>query len=726
MKDENIALDVTGMSCTNCALTISKYLEKQGMGNVYVDFIQGKVKFSLAYNAKVQDIIKGINSLGYQVVNSADVLSNVSGDVVRWSGFAIPPPNLNTIEGRFYLCVIFTVPLLLHMFLNNGVLHNPIVQLILCIPVIIIGMKQFGKSAFNSIKSGIPNMDVLITLGSLSAFIYSLFGTIIYYNTDQLHNFLFYETAATIITIIMLGNMIESRSVKQTTTAIKDLTAIQPSKAKMIVGEFNKNEIIEVDINSIAPFDVLLVNNGDKIPVDGEIIFGDATIDESMITGESMPVEKKKGDKVIGGTILVNGSIKMLAKKVGKDTVLSQIIELVKNAQSSKPKIQRVGDKVSAIFVPAVVLIAIITFIISATIAKLSITASLLDSIAVLVISCPCAMGLATPTALMVGIGRAAKNGILIKGGETIENFATIKTIVFDKTGTLTTGKFKIDKIETFGIEENEIKGMLYHIEKHSSHPIAKSLVNECKAFANDFMGNTLIEFKEEKGLGISAKDNAGTTYLISSYQGAKDLTTDATHSLYICRNRDLIATIDLTDELKLNAKETITELKKKGIKTILLSGDSNYKCQQIANDLGMDAFYGEQSPSQKIEVISKLVKEAPTAMVGDGINDAPALTKATVGISMSNATQVAINSAQIIILNSSDLSFVIKALNLSKHTLLTIKQNLFWAFFYNIIAIPFAAIGMLSPMIAAMSMGFSDVIVVGNSLRLNLKKIFS
>lgn len=717
MKEQKVSLDVKGMSCTNCALTISRFLEKQGLQNVYVDFIQGKVNFSLSDSLTMPGIVKGINDLGYQVLKPANESTTENKKIVF---------SLTTIEGRFYFFLIFTIPLLLHMFLPFEILHNPIFQLALCLPVIIVGMMQFGRSALSSLRTGMPNMDVLITIGSLSAFIYSLVGTILFYNTNLIHQYLFYETAATIITLIMLGNMIESRSVKQTTNAIKELTAIQPKKAKMIIGEIGKNEIVEVDISNIQHFDVLLVNSGDKIPVDGEIIFGDASIDESMITGESMPQEKIKGNKVIGGTTVLSGSIKVLAQKVGEETVLSQIIELVKNAQQSKPSIQRLGDKVSAIFVPAVVSIALITFLLSALAFKISITHSLLNSIAVLVISCPCAMGLATPTALMVGIGRAAKNGILIKGGDTIENFATIKTIVFDKTGTLTTGKFKISKIETFGIDEAKLKGMLYHIEKHSSHPIALSLIQECKTFANNFPSDTLSDFKEEKGLGMSAKDNQGNIYFVGSYQYAKEITKDDTHSLYIIKNKELLAQIDLEDEIKLNAASTVAELKQKGIKTIMLSGDNRFKCEKIAKEIGIDEVYAEQTPSQKIEVISRLVKESPTAMVGDGINDAPALAKATVGISMSTATQVAINSAQIIILNANDLSFIIKALNISHHTLLTIKQNLFWAFFYNVIAIPFAAFGFLSPMIAALSMAFSDVIVVGNSLRLNLKRIFS
>ncbi|MBA3704975.1 MAG: heavy metal translocating P-type ATPase, partial [Bacteroidetes bacterium] len=342
--------------------------------------------------------------------------------------------------------------------------------------------------------------------------------------------------------------------------------------------------------------------------------------------------------------------------------------------------------------------------------------------IAVLVISCPCAMGLATPTAVMVGIGRAAKRGILIKGGNTLEEFAKINTIVFDKTGTLTTGNFKIKNINYFNsTDKKEVAEILFQLEQHSSHPIAKSLITELKGTEISKKFNSI---KEEKGLGVSATDTENNTYKIGSYKIASHLTQENDHNIYVLKNNQLIATLDIEDDLKTNTVSTIAVLHRQGIKTILLSGDHQKKCEALAKKINIDKIYCEQSPSQKLILIDQLVSKYPTAMAGDGVNDAPALAKATVGISISNATQVAIQSAQIILLKNNDLAALSEAYLISKHTLITIKQNLFWAFFYNIIAIPVAALGLLNPMIGALTMALSDVIVIGNSIRLKNKKL--
>lgn len=678
-----------------------------------MNFAMGEARFSIEDEKKIPALLKGIHKLGYTASVPTHAHTHSTSE-------------LSSVEKKFYLSLIFTIPLFSHMFLPFHFLHNPLVQLALCIPVVIIGILSFGKSAWGSLKSGVPNMDVLITIGSNAAFFYSLAGTISYYGTAQMEQYLFYETAATIISLVLLGNVLEHRSIKQTTTAIEDLSKMQVGKAKKLVqGASANNEYTEVKYEDIVKEDILLVNTGDKIPVDGEIIWGEASVDESMISGESVPVEKNIGEKVIGGTLVIKGNVKVKAEKVGNETILAGIIELVKNAQNSKPSIQRLGDKVSAIFVPVVTLVSIITFLLSHFVFDISIQKALMSSIAVLVISCPCAMGLATPTAVMVGIGRAAKNGILIKGGTTLENFAGIKTIVFDKTGTLTTGNFIIKKINCFNEDGNKVKSILYNLEQHSSHPIAKSIVLNLTGFQNLLGLNFEIkEIKEEKGLGIFATDTQDNHYQIGSYSIAQNLTKDNSHTVYLVRNNVLLATVDIEDEIKSNAKETITALKQSGIKTILLSGDSLSKCEEIAKAMGIDEVYAERLPHQKLELIEKFVSNAPTAMVGDGINDAPALAKATIGISLSNATQVAIHSAQIILLKG-DLSYIPKALSISKHTLLTIKQNLFWAFLYNVVAIPIAAVGLLSPMIGALSMAFSDVVVIGNSIRLKTKKIF-
>jgi Cu+-exporting ATPase len=705
----HITLLIEGMDCANCAVGITKDLQKRGLEEVNVNFATGEASFILADRSKLPEVIEGIHSIGYKVVDSKTRADNEG--------------KLSSIEKYFYFTLPFTIPLFFcHMiFSHDFFLNRPVVQLILCLPVFVIGIIQFGKSAWNSLKTGVPNMDVLIFIGSSSAFIYSIAGMYMYWGSDKLHDFMFFETTATIITLVLLGNVFEHRSVKQTTTALKELTAIQVSKAKLVSLHLGKEIINEINYSDIHKGAILLVNTGDKIPVDGEIISGDAGIDESMITGESLAVEKSSGDKVIGGTILIHGHIKMRAENVGDETILAKIIELVKKAQFAKPSIQKLGDKISAVFVPVVLGIAILTFLISFFLFHITFRDAMMHSIAVMVISCPCAMGLATPTAVMVGIGRAAKKGILIKGGSTLEEFAKIKTVVFDKTGTLTTGEFRISDIQVLdGFKIDEARELLFNLEQYSSHPIARSITAELK-------GSVIKKFnniQEEKGIGVSARDELDNKYLIGSYKIAKHLTKDNAHNIYMLKNDRLIATVDLEDKTKANIKETIDKFHNSGIKTVMLSGDSDRKCRILAEKINIQEVYSEQLPEQKLSVLEELNKEASTAMVGDGVNDAPALAKATVGVSLSNATQVAIQSAQIVLLKNNDLSQLYDAYLISKHTLITIKQNLFWAFFYNVIAIPVAALGFLSPTMGALIMAFSDVIVIGNSIRLKTKKL--
>lgn len=703
---KNTTLHVEGMTCANCALGIKKQLIKKGLENVNVSFSTGEVVYENNTNINIREIKKSINQLGYKVVDLPKTHSGIS-----------------SIEKKFYVSLLFTVPLFLHMFLpHNSILNNlnnGLMQLGLCIPVFLIGFFHFGKSAIGSLKSGVPNMDVLIVIGSSAAFIYSIFGIYFFYGTHEAHNYLFFETAATIITLVLLGNVLEHRSVSQTTTAIKELSQIQQSEAKKIMPD---GSIAVIAYDAIQVGDVIQVNSGDRIAVDGEIIKGSATIDESMISGESTPVEKTLGSKVIGGTILMDGTMQFSAEKVGNETVLSKIIEMVKNAQQDQPNIQRLGDKISAIFVPIVLAIALITFLVAYFGFDISMQQALMQSIAVLVISCPCAMGLATPTAVMVGIGRAAKKGILIKGGSTLELFANAKNIVFDKTGTLTTGKFIIKKTQLYElIDEQDLKNILFSVEQHSSHPIAKSIVEYLKPDAKLLFFTSI---KEIKGVGLEATDTDKNTYQVGSFRIDETQTNNKNHAIFVFKNSQLIAGVDIEDELKKNVPATISLLNAQGLNTILLSGDNHLKCEELAAKVNIKTIYSQQLPEQKLAKIDALEKTAPTVMVGDGINDAPALTKASVGISMSKATQVAVQSAQIVLLNDKDLSQVYEAYLISKHTLKTIKQNLFWAFFYNVLAIPVAAFGFLNPMVAALAMAFSDVIVVGNSIRLKTKKM--
>jgi Cu+-exporting ATPase len=520
--------------------------------------------------------------------------------------------------------------------------------------------------------------------------------------------------------LILLGNYLEHIAVHRTTSAIDELVHMQKITARKIISDAENGEtIVEVESARIRHDDILLVNAGEKIPVDGELVWGQGSFDESMISGESIPLEKDTGDRLIGGTVLLSGSIKMKATAIGKETVLSQIIEMVKNAQQDKPQLQTLADKISAVFVPVVISIALVTFAVSFWLVGTGFQHSLMNSIAVLVIACPCALGLAIPTAVVVGVGRVAKNGILIKGASTIQKIIGVKQIVFDKTGTLTTGTFRIKTIHPFGNEEKDIRSILYALELHSAHPIARSLVNELKGHEDIH----LSEFKEEKGIGISAKDESGNSWMAGSCRITGKDDAEKGHDIYLMRNKEIFAAVDLEDVVKPDAKETIAYLRSKGVRTILLSGDRQNKCESLAQQLGLDEVYFEKLPSEKLQIIETLVKNGDVAMVGDGINDAPALAKATVGISLSNATQVAIQSAQVVLLKGK-LSLLIRTWSISRLTLNVIKQNLFWAFFYNIIAIPIAAVGLLNPMIAAASMAFSDVIVVLNSLRLRSRRL--
>ena len=696
-KGDKITILVDGMTCSNCALGIKKHLISKGLKNPEVSFSTSEVSYnSDKYSEnQVKDFIK---NLGYTIIEKDNKI------------------KYSVQEKLFLFSSIFTLPLLLHMFLPQGsILHEPIVQFIICTPVFVCGFYFFGKSALKSIKSATLNMDVLITLGSTAAYIYSTYGCFFYNGTEDAHNFLFFETSATIITLVLLGNVLEKRSVKQTTTSIEELSNIQITQAKI---ERN-GEVLLLEFNEIKVNDILIVSSGDKIAVDGIIIEGTASVDESMITGESIPIDKSIDDHVIGGTILLSGSIKIKAKKVGKDTLLSNIIGLVKNAQNNQPKIQKIGDKVSAFFIPFVILVSLLTFIFSYYVFNIEFVDSMLRSIAVLVISCPCAMGLATPTAVMVGIGRAAKNGILIKGGNTLEKFASIKHMLFDKTGTITTGRFKIKSINVFNNDENFIKNIIYNIELHSSHPIATSLVSELKNFSNKLI---LSDINEEKGVSISAKYN-NDIYKIGSERILNE-ELESVHDLYLLKNDILITTIDISDEIKTDTNKIIKSLNNIGVNTSLISGDKESKCADVSNEMSFQSIYSHKLPHEKLEIIKKYNRKYNTAMIGDGINDSPALSEATIGISISDSTGVAIQSSDIILLNKNNLNQLPLAFKISKHTFLTIKQNLFWAFSYNIIAIPLAALGYLNPMWAALFMAFSDLVVVGNSIRLKYKKL--
>ena len=699
--EKAIECKVDGMTCGNCAMSITNYLSKQGAKNAVANASTGDVTFTIEDESKLDQLYAGIEGLGFKVnLNAKD-------DGLTQS----------KIKPLLLISIIFWIPLMAHMFSSWSPLHNPFVQLVLTLPVYAIGVYYFGASALRSLKNGIPNMDVLVFIGSTAAFLYSLVGW--YLHPEHAHQYLFFETTASIITLVLAGNFLEEYSVRSTASSIKDLMKYQKTKAKIIFTDsIGKETIQEIDNEFVKVNDILQVNTGDKIPVDGFIIRGEGSLDESMMTGESLPVLKSISEHVIGGTILHEGSIRMKTTAVGSGTALSNIIKLVNQAQAAKPAMQRLADKISAIFVPAVVGISILTFVINYFALHLSVEASMMRSIAVLVISCPCAMGLATPAAVMVGLGRAARNGILIKGGDTLEKFKDIKQFVFDKTGTLTTGKLIIDTFSST-LSDDEFKAIVVSLEQHSSHPIAKSILS------NWTIENTIsfTNIEEEKGIGIHATDSDNNLWTIGSYRILKEKTDEKRHDLYLLKNKLLVGWIDLKDELREGTKEVIATLNNEGYKTILLSGDRKEKCERIASELNIQEVYSEFLPHEKMQQLDSLMAIAPTAMVGDGINDAPSLAKATIGISLSDATHIAMQSANVILLKN-NLSNLPAAIGLGKHTFLTIKQNLFWAFFYNVIAIPIAAAGLLTPTWGAAIMGLSDVVLILNSLRLRYKKV--
>ncbi len=456
------------------------------------------------------------------------------------------------------------------------------------------------------------------------------------------------------------------------------------------------------------------------MPADCKILWGEADVNEAIITGESIPVHKEKKDTLIGGSMITNGTVKAQVTAAGNDTVLSGIINLVKQAQGEKPPVQLLADKISAVFVPVVLGIAAVTLIANWIILA-DFTAALMRSIAVLVIACPCAMGLATPAAIAVGLGRGARKGILFRNATSLELFKDIKQVVFDKTGTLTTGEFAIGNFQLANTEINEevFKRIVYSLEKYSNHPIAKSISKEWKI--KDEMSWKKIE--EIKGKGMKAEDKEGNIYQAGSFAIAQQLTNDDKHNVYIIKNDRLLGWIDVNDEIRAEAKAVIDFLHSKNIRTILLSGDRYEKTKQLGDQLGIDEVIAEQSPEQKLQKISELNSATPTVMIGDGINDAPALAKATIGISMSDASHIAMQTAQVVLMNNG-LKNLPTALGLGKHTYITIKQNLFWAFAYNIVAIPIAAFGFLTPTFGALAMGFSDVVLAINSGRLFIKKV--
>jgi len=708
---EKIQWKVEGMTCANCALAVHKYLEKEGARNIAVSVINGDVSFEVNGNAHPGSLAKGVQTMGYQVSDKGAAATAKK----TW---------LSTHYQRFLFCLPFTLLLNLHMLamllpsLHHTavmqVLMNPWVQLGLTLPPFFVGMRYFGRSAIKSLRNGVPNMNVLITIGSTSAFVYSLIGLLM----GRAGEFLFFETAATILTLVFFGEHLEHLSVQSTQRALKDLVKSQKVMANMIAFDDQHQELIfPIESTQLKVGDLVLINSGEQVPADCKILWGDVQVNEAILTGESLPVARGKKDPLIGGSVLEAGTAKAMVTAVGQDTTLSRILQMVNQAQGEKPPVQQLADRISAIFVPAVLAIAVLTFIIN-WLALGAFTPALMRSIAVMVIACPCAMGLATPAAIAVGLGRAARNGVLFRNARSLELFQNIRQMVFDKTGTLTTGKFRVAAFQS-EMPEEDFKRLVYSLEKHSAHPLAKSIAALWKT------GGELRwkRIEEVKGKGMVATDAEGNEWSAGSWATVQHLTKDEQHNIYVVKNGALVGWIDLADELRPEAPEVIRYFKSKGIHTVLLSGDRYAKTKAVADQLGIDEVIAEKSPAEKLEFVAQLTAERPTVMLGDGINDAPALAKATIGVSMSEATQIAVQSAQVVLMNSG-LNKLPLALGLGRHTYGTIRGNLFWAFCYNIIAIPVAALGFLTPSFGALVMGLSDVVLAGNSIRFSFKKV--
>lgn len=728
---ETIEWKIEGMSCSNCVLTISKYLEKQGLQNVKLNLVSGDLSFDTPAALDREEIQKGIRGLGYEVVNEAAQAARAADKAAGKKG-----KPMERHMRYFLICLPFTMLLVLPMLVNWMWLMQPWIQFLLCLPVYLIGMNFFGRSALNSIRNGLPNMNVLIAIGATAAFLYSLGGTVF----GSGPAYLFYETAASIITLVFFGYYLEDISIRATQKALNGLARSQKQMANMIAFDDAHQELVfPVENTVLKSGDLILIRSGEQVPADCKILWGEASVNEAIVTGESLPFDRHAKDRLIGGSLLVSGTVKAQVTAAAKDSVLSGIINLVKQAQGEKPPVQQLADRISAVFVPVVLAIAALSFLANYLYLH-EFTPSLIRSIAVLVIACPCAMGLATPAAIAVGLGRAAGEGILFRNARSLESFKDIRQVVFDKTGTLTTGTFVISGWGIAGGEgsmsETAFKQIAFSLEKYSNHPIARCIATEWKQKSGELRW---AKIEELKGLGMRAGTKEGDIYEAGSYKmvaapapdaaaiadssPVSDAPSDGGHNVYITRNGHLIGWIDVTDSVRPEAAAVLRWLHAKKIRTVLLSGDRMAACQQLAGQLGIETVIAEQTPEQKLERITSLNAETPTAMVGDGINDAPALAKATIGISMSDASQIALQTADVVLMNHG-LKHLPEALELGRHTFLTIKQNLFWAFFYNIIAIPVAAFGLLTPTLAALAMGFSDVVLAINSIRLFVKKV--
>jgi len=739
-KTREIIIPIQGMTCSSCVMHIEKAVGAiDGISEVRVNIATEKADISYNPNkTRISEIKQVITKAGYTPL---DIEAESSSDVEKERR----EKEVKTLWNKFLVAIVFTLPLLiLAMGHLVGIelpelvdpVHNPfnfaLTQLFLVIPVAIAGRK-FYTVGFRALVKRSPNMDSLIAMGTSAAIVYGIFATYkIYMGELEYAGDLYFETAGVIIALILLGKYLEAVSKGRTSEAIKKLMGLAPKTAVVIK---NDAEIV-IPIEEVEAGDILLVKPGEKIPVDGEVVDGLSTVDESMLTGESIPVQKTVGDKVIGASVNKNGMMKMKATNVGKDTVLAQIIKLVEDAQGSKAPIARLADIISGYFVPVVIVVAIIAgalWFISGQSAIFSLTIF----IAVLVIACPCALGLATPTAIMVGTGRGAEFGVLIKGGEPLETAHKIDMVVFDKTGTITEGKPMVTDVVTApGFNNEEILKVAASAEKGSEHPLGEAIVN--KAVADDIELLKIKEFKAVPGHGIDV-DLGILKVLLGNLKYMKDeninvtleeqankLASEGKTPMFIAIDGKMAGIVAVADVTKENSAYAVKQLHEMGIKVAMITGDNKRTAAAIAKQVGIDVVLAEVLPEDKANEVKKLQEQNYTvAMVGDGINDAPALAQANVGIAIGSGTDVAIESASIVLMKS-DILDVVTSIQLSKSTIRNIKQNLFWAFAYNTAGIPLAA-GLfymfggpkLNPMFAAAAMSLSSVSVLTNALRL-------